>query len=58
MANYSLVINSKFRPFSYQELATPVMQMTQAHQQLEEQYAELQTKANIWDKMANEQTDE
>ena len=57
MANYSLVINSKFRPFSYQELATPVIQMTQAHQQLEEQYAELQTKANIWDKMADEHND-
>ena len=57
MANYSLVINSRFKPFTYQELLAPAMQMTQAHQAVEEAYADLQTKASIWDKMANETTD-
>lgn len=57
MANYSLVINSKFRPFEYQELMAPVLQANQAHQQLEEAYGELSNKASVWDKMANEQTD-
>ena len=57
MANYSLVVDAKFRPFSYQELLAPALMMTQAHQQVEDQYAELSSKANIWDKMANEQTD-
>ena len=57
MANYNLVADAKFRPFSYQELLAPALMMTQAHQQLEDQYAELSSKANIWDKMANEQTD-
>lgn len=57
MANYSLVIGSKFSPFSYQELLQPALMATQAHQELENQYSELATKANIWDKLANEQTD-
>lgn len=57
MPNYSLVIDAKFRPYSYQELALPLMQMTQAHQQLEDQYAEMSTKANEWSSRANEQTD-
>ena len=57
MANYSLVINSKFKPFSYQELLQPALMSTQAHQAVEEAYADLATKASIWDKMANESTD-
>ena len=41
MANYSLVVNSKFRPFEYQELLAPVLMATQAHHELEDKYAEL-----------------
>ena len=57
MANYSLVIDSKFSPFTFQELLQPALMATQAHQELENQYGELATKANIWEEMANEQTD-
>lgn len=57
MANYSLVINSQFKPFSYQEMLAPTLMATQAHQELENQYGELATKANVWKEMANEQTD-
>lgn len=57
MANYSLVVDSKFKPFSYDELVAPVLMATQAHQELENQYGELAAKANIWEEMANEQTD-
>lgn len=57
MANYSLVINSQFKPFSYQEMLAPVLMATQTHQELENQYGELATKANVWEEMANEQTD-
>ena len=57
MPNYSLIINSSFKPFSYQEMLAPVMQATQAHQELESAYSELETKANIWDKMASETSD-
>lgn len=55
-ANY-IVINSKFRPFSYAEMLQPVLRSTMAHQEVENEYAELATKANVWDEMANEQTD-
>ena len=36
MANYSLVINSQFKPFSYSEMLAPVMQSTQAQQAVED----------------------
>lgn len=57
MANYSLVINSQFKPFSYSEMLQPVLMATQAHQELENQYGEIATKASVWEEMANEQTD-
>lgn len=57
MPNYSLVINSQFKPFSYQEMLAPTLMATQAHQELENQYGELATKASVWEEMANEQTD-
>lgn len=57
MANYSLVIGSQFKPFSYSEMLQPVLMATQAHQELENQYGELATKASVWEEMANEQTD-
>lgn len=56
MANYSLIVNSRFSPFSYQEMLAPVLMATQAHQELENQYGELATKASVWEEMANEQT--
>lgn len=55
-ANY-IVINSKFKPFSYAEMLQPVQIATLAHQEVENEYAELATKANVWDEMANQQTD-
>ena len=53
MANYSITVNSKFKPFSYQELLAPVLLATQAHQDVEEKYGELETKANMYEKIAN-----
>ena len=57
MANYSLILDTKFKPFSYAEMLAPVAAATQAHQAIEEEYGNLATKANVWEKMANEQTD-
>lgn len=57
MANYSLVVGSKFSPFTYQELLEPAVSATKAHQELENQYSELSTKASVWEGLANEQTD-
>ena len=57
MANYSLIINSRYKPFSYQELLAPALMATQAHQDIETQYADLDTRASVWENMTNEQTD-
>lgn len=56
MANYSLVINSKFKPFSYQELLQPALMATQAHQAIEDAYGGLDTKASIWDNLTEGST--
>jgi len=57
MANYSIVIGSKFKPFSYQELLHPVMTATQAQQQVEEAYANMALEAELAGGRINEQVD-
>lgn len=57
MANYSLILNAPFKPFSYQEMVAPVLAATQAHQAVEEDYANLAAAANTVAGKANEQTD-
>lgn len=54
---YNLSLNAKFKPFSYQEMLAPVLAATQAHQALEAEYADLTTRASIWENLANEYTD-
>lgn len=54
---HTLVLDTKFKPFSYDEMVKPVIASTQAQQQVEGAYTELLTKANVWEKMANEQKD-
>ena len=57
MAGNYITIGSKFKPFSYAEMLQPVAMATEAHKQLEEQYANLSTQASQWEEKANEQTD-
>ena len=57
MAGNYITIGSKFKPFSYAEMVQPVTMATEAHQQVEEQYANLSTQASQWEEKANEQTD-
>lgn len=47
MANYSLVIDSTFKPFTYDELMAPVKRMSDVHDQIAAQYDELSAKADI-----------
>nr|DAX68154.1 MAG TPA: hypothetical protein [Crassvirales sp.] len=56
MANYSLVVNSKFQPFSFDRYLQPYQIYGQNYKEIEEQYTDLSTKAGIWDGLANEQT--
>lgn len=57
MANYSLVVNSKFQPFSFDRYLQPYQIYGQNYKEIEEQYTDLSTKAGIWGSLANEQTD-
>ncbi len=57
MANYNLILDTKFNPFSYAEMLAPVAAATQAHQAIEEELGSLAAKASALDKKANEQTD-
>lgn len=52
-----IIINSKFRPFSFQEMLQPVAMAAQAHRELEDQYSELDTKASIWEKLKESELD-
>ena len=57
MADYSLVVNSSFKPFTYDELIKPLQQETEEHNKLEDAYADLATKADVWERLANSQID-
>lgn len=49
MANYSLVIGSKFQPFSFERYLQPLQIYGQAYKEQEDALADLATKASIWD---------
>lgn len=53
----SLVIESKFRPFSYSEMLAPIEAATTEHRAIEEGLGEMSAKAGMWDKLANQQSD-
>lgn len=57
MANYSLIVGSRYSPFTFEELLKPALLATKAHQELETQYEDLTTKASAWEEMANKETD-
>lgn len=50
-------MNSKFQPFSFERYIQPLQIYGQAYREQEDALAELDTKASIWEGMANEQTD-
>ena len=52
-----IVLNSNFNPYSYQELAAPVLQAEQAHRQIEEEDAQLQAMAGNWKTKLNPELD-
>ena len=57
MANYSLVVNSQFHPFSYAELIAPVMEMSNYHEKLNAAYEDLSKQADILSIMGNDSRD-
>ena len=57
MANFNFVSGAKFRPFSYQEMLQPLQAYTNEYNTILEGIGELSTKAGVFEKLANEQTD-
>lgn len=57
MANYNLVINSQFHPFSYQEMLAPVESATLAQQDLENQYSDISGKSDMLGTLINNPRD-
>lgn len=57
MANYSLVINSKFQPFSFERYVQPLQMYGAAFREQQDALNEIDTKASVWENLANEQTD-
>lgn len=56
MANH-IVLNSRFNPFSYQEMVHPVQMATQSHQQLEGELGEVSSQTEAIGAMTNAETD-
>lgn len=57
MANYSLVANSQFKARSFDDLIRPYLMYTQEYRAQEDALTDLATKADVWQGLANEQTD-
>lgn len=57
MANYSLVANSTFQPFTYQELAMPLDRMEAYHEKLAEEYDKLSSQADVLEAMGSNDRD-
>lgn len=57
MPNYNIVVNSKFKPFNYEELVKPVQQATEAHIALEDKYSTMAEQANVWENIIDKNLD-
>ncbi len=57
MGNYSLIIDSTFKPFTYQELAAPLDRMEAYHEKLADEYDKLSTQADVLEAMGKNDRD-
>ena len=46
--NLNLIVNSKFKPFTFQELLQPALMATEAHEKRQEQYDKLMEDSSKW----------
>ena len=51
MSNYSLVVNSTFQPFTYQELAVPLDRQELYHEKIADEYDKLSSQADVLEAM-------
>ena len=57
MVNYNLVVNSTFKPFTFDEYIKPYQLYGEAYKAQEDALSELSAKANVWEELASEETD-
>lgn len=57
MPNYSLVANSTFQPFTYQELMMPVERQNQYFEKLAEEYDKMSSQADVLEAMGSSDLD-
>lgn len=50
----NLVINSQFRPFTYDEMVKPLVQYKEAYDRLEQDYSDLVTQTEMWKDIVNQ----
>lgn len=52
----NLVINSQFRPFTYDEMVKPLVQYKEAYDKVEQDYSDLVSQTEVWKDIVNQQT--
>lgn len=57
MPNYSLVMDSTFQPMSLERMLQPFQLYGQMYREQQDALTDLETKASIWDGLANKETD-
>jgi hypothetical protein len=57
MPNYIITTKANFKPFSYDELLSPVLMATKEHREIEDAYSDLGSEASVWEKLANSAPD-
>ena len=53
MASYNIILDTKFKPFTYEELAAPLIEATKEQQALEEAYSEYESNAGLLQSIIN-----
>ena len=57
MPNFNYTAKASFRPYSFEEMLRPLAMYTEEYNTIQEGIGELDTKAAVWDNLANQQTD-
>ncbi|MBO5424868.1 MAG: hypothetical protein J6A25_05080, partial [Lachnospiraceae bacterium] len=58
MPNGYMVVNSRFKPFSYEEMLRPIAAYTDEYNAQEAAYGELANQAAQWERLKNSQIDQ
>lgn len=57
MPNYIITSGAKYDPFTYSELAAPLISITNTRNELEDAYGELEAKASVWERLKDNPQD-